>query len=241
MLKIALSLVALIVSTGGGAYIGYEFAHGQDASYQAGVQQAENTALKLAADDQRKRDAITLRAALNGAAHREKIVTQYATITKEVTRYVPAKADAECVVPNGFVRLFDAAASQTDPDALPATAGEPDGSPSGIALSQVGALSVAWAKNYAIVAQQLTDLQDHDRAQAAQNVANNIVAPSGGIYVADVTPIRGSDRGYHADTGAGRRIGANGGFGSVALLSLPDAGRPEDGTRTERVPYGHRY
>jgi len=62
-------------------------------------------------------------------------VTQ--TLTREVVRYVPAAADAQCVVPVGFVRLHDAAATGILPDASP-TAGESADAPSGVALSAVG-------------------------------------------------------------------------------------------------------
>ena len=58
-------------------------------------------------------------------------VTQ--TITKEVPVYVTEKSDAACVIPVGFVRIHDAAATS----AVPATAAGDNERPSGVALSAV--------------------------------------------------------------------------------------------------------
>lgn len=63
------------------------------------------------------------------------------TLTREVVRYVPAAADAQCVVPVGFVRLHNAAATgvlsnPADP------AGQSADAASGVALSAVGATVV---------------------------------------------------------------------------------------------------
>lgn len=69
-------------------------------------------------------------------------VTQ--TLTREVVRYVPAAADAQCVVPVGFVRLHDAAATGLLPQASD-PASQPADAPSGVALSAVGATV---AENY---------------------------------------------------------------------------------------------
>lgn len=63
------------------------------------------------------------------------------TLTREVVRYVPAAADAQCVVPVGFVRLHDAAATGVLPDPAD-TAGQPADAASGVALSAVGATVV---------------------------------------------------------------------------------------------------
>lgn len=72
------------------------------------------------------------------------VVTQYvdrvqvvrqkgADIIKEVPIYVPAQADAACVLSRGFVSLHDAAAAGSIPD----PAGGADATPAGIALSAV--------------------------------------------------------------------------------------------------------
>jgi hypothetical protein len=64
------------------------------------------------------------------------------TIIKRVPVYVSAKSDSACVVPWGFVRLFDAAASGADPDFVAAAVapGQPDDAPSDVTLSEAVAL-----------------------------------------------------------------------------------------------------
>ena len=87
---------------------------------------------------------------------RVKIVRQAGeTIIKEVPVYVPAQADAACVVPRGFVRLHDAAAQGV----VPEPAGNSDASPAGVALSAVAGTV---AENYTACranAEQLSALQ----------------------------------------------------------------------------------
>ena len=78
------------------------------------------------------------------------------TIIKEVPVYVPAEADAACVVNHGFVRLHDAAAAGR----IPQSAGGSDAPPAGIALSAVAGTV---ADNYGRChenAEQLTALQE---------------------------------------------------------------------------------
>lgn len=59
------------------------------------------------------------------------------TLTQEIPVYVTAKADAACIVPNGFVELHDAAAGGSPLAGVPSAAGGPVDAPSGIALSRV--------------------------------------------------------------------------------------------------------
>lgn len=104
-----------------------------------------------AAHIQSQRDAEHQAAALVAAKQAErqaqavaKVVTEYvdkikvvhdkgATIIKEVPVYVPANADADCDIRFGFVRLHDAAATNT----IPGPPGAADAAPAGIALSTV--------------------------------------------------------------------------------------------------------
>ncbi len=87
---------------------------------------------------------------------RVKIVRQAGeTIIKEVPVYVPAQADAACVLSRGFVRLHDAAAQGI----VPEPAGNSDASPAGVALSAVAGTV---AENYTACranAEQLSALQ----------------------------------------------------------------------------------
>ncbi|MBK8916346.1 MAG: hypothetical protein IPM64_17415 [Phycisphaerales bacterium] len=82
------------------------------------------------------------------AALEMKLRTLYAKLTdkKEVVRYVTEKADAHCVITDGFVRHHDAAASAEDVGPLPESAESGDvDRDSGIALSTVAATA---AENY---------------------------------------------------------------------------------------------
>lgn len=79
------------------------------------------------------------------AAKHEKVVTeiQWRTryLTKEVPIYVTEKDDAGCVVPDGFVSLYNAAAEGRDPE-VPGPSGGPDGPGSGVALSTIAEIDV---------------------------------------------------------------------------------------------------
>jgi hypothetical protein len=65
----------------------------------------------------------------------EKIVTVTKTLIREVPVYVPAKADAACVINTGFIRVFNSAAEGT----VAGTPRQSDAAPSGVALSSVAA------------------------------------------------------------------------------------------------------
>ena len=104
------------------------------------------------------------------------VVTKYVTVKadteaktiiriKEVPIHVTEKADAACVVPLGFVRVFNDAAHGPVP---PASAGTDD-APSGVALSEVAETSVQNSGQYDLLAEQLKALQDWVRKQQAAN------------------------------------------------------------------------
>lgn len=69
----------------------------------------------------------------------EKIVYRTKTLKEQVNVYVPAEADAACVVPNGFVRVYNGAVAQAE---LPAAPSRHDAAPSETALSTVLATDV---------------------------------------------------------------------------------------------------
>lgn len=95
----------------------------------------------------------------------EKVRTNTVYLTKEIPDAIPAVADAACVVPVGFVRLHDAAASGLP--SVPSPAGLPDESPSGVQLSAVEQTVIA---NYGAgheTSEQLTALQDWVRKMQA--------------------------------------------------------------------------
>jgi hypothetical protein len=103
----------------------------------------------------------------------ERIVTHYVdrvqivhatgqTILQKVPVYVPASADAACIVPAGFVRLHDAAAQST----MPAPAGPADAQASGVGLSAVAGTVVDNYTTCHAIAEQLTALQDWVRVNS---------------------------------------------------------------------------
>ena len=111
-------------------------------------------ALQVAVFNQRQAEATVQ--VVTKYVDRVKVVRETGdTIIKEVPVYVPAEADAACVLSRGFVRLHDAAAAGR----LPQAAGAADALPAGIALSAVAGTV---ADNYERChenAEQLTALQ----------------------------------------------------------------------------------
>lgn len=88
------------------------------------------------------------------------------TIVEKVPEYVTAEADRTCVLPVGFVRVHDAAAAG-EGDALPEPAGQSNDAPSGVACSAAAVTIAGNYGDYAVVAAQLTDLQQWVRDQQA--------------------------------------------------------------------------
>lgn len=79
------------------------------------------------------------------AARQARTETQIRTVIEKVPIYVDAKSDAACILPWGFVRLLDAAASGADPDTVRAAIapGRPDDAASDVTLSEAVALLAA--------------------------------------------------------------------------------------------------
>lgn len=111
--------------------------------------------------------ASNLRTQLDNAKSATVTVTQYVdrervirlkgdTIIKEVPLYVPAQADAACVIPRGFVRLHDAAAAGTVPDS---GAGDADAAPTDVALSAVASTVTSNYTDSHANSEQLSTLQ----------------------------------------------------------------------------------
>jgi hypothetical protein len=113
------------------------------AGFSAGVKherKAEEKAYAAALDRVAKREkaadqiAADARSALSDRQVQIQTVTR--TLIEKVPTYVTAKADAGCVLPVGFVRLHDAAASGS-PAGLSGTSSGSIDAPSGLALSAV--------------------------------------------------------------------------------------------------------
>lgn len=100
---------------------------------------AEAKRLERARKDvgRREKKAEGISSAAHAALDREKvrIETRTVTLIKEIPAYVTPAADARCVIPVGFVRLYDAAASGEA--SLPPAAGGSLDAPSGVDLSDV--------------------------------------------------------------------------------------------------------
>jgi hypothetical protein len=84
---------------------------------------------------------------------------------QEIPSHVSQKADADCPVPLGFVRVFNGAAHGPVPQA----AAGADDTPSGAQLSDVARATVENDGQYDQVADQLKALQDWVRQQEAAN------------------------------------------------------------------------
>lgn len=97
------------------------------------------------------------------------IRTVYKTLIQEVPVHVDQKAVADCVVPVGFVRLFNAGANGLDVSAVPDPAGRPDDAPSGVGLDTVARVTLGNDAGKQADDQQLLDLQAWVRAQQALN------------------------------------------------------------------------
>lgn len=79
------------------------------------------------------------------------------TLIKEVPIYVTQKADADCIVPVGFVRLLNSSARGV-PEVPDPTPGAYD-APSGVALDTVATVEVSNNAKYQTVTERLSDLQ----------------------------------------------------------------------------------
>ncbi len=106
VVQVAGGVAALALGFGGGFYACSQF----DKAEQVEVARAETK--KVA--DQAKVTAVI---DTQNAEKQAEIRTVYKTITKEVVRYVNAKDDAACDVPDGFVRLWNSASSGAIPGA----------------------------------------------------------------------------------------------------------------------------
>lgn len=99
---------------------------------------AEAKRLERARKDVAKRtakaEAISADAQAGLERERVRIETRTVTLIKEIPVYVSPAADARCVIPVGFVRFHDAAASEAT---LPAASGGSLDAPSGVDLSAV--------------------------------------------------------------------------------------------------------
>lgn len=113
------------------------------ASARAAASETERQAAIAMAEAKAGTDAVN-RIATLAQQQQVKIRTQIQTLTREVTKYVPVEVDRGVVIPWGFVRILDAAATGAgDPSAISVGAGESDTAAADVTLSEIAALSAA--------------------------------------------------------------------------------------------------
>jgi len=147
---------------GGGLKADIAALHDQIAARDLAKAKAQAAALQLRAALAAKGEA----AARDHAVLQAKTETQIQTIIREVPRYVPASSDSQCVLPWGFVRLFDAAASGADPDDVRAhvAPGFADDAASDVKLSEALALLAA---NFGAARENASQLEHLEKGVAA--------------------------------------------------------------------------
>ncbi len=149
--------LSLSAAFGFGVYSGHHYGWLQEQAVVA-------TEAKQVVQDVIAQDATTQKVETAAAEKQEQIRIVYRTITKEVRKYVPIEVDKECVVPAGFVRVWNGAATGTAP--VPGGPGElDDRAPSGTQLSDIEQAHTDDGQTYQRVAQQLRALQAWVRDQ----------------------------------------------------------------------------
>lgn len=150
-----LLILVLLVGLPGAFVTGCKYRAGQDA---ATALKAEQHVVAVVQKDAAAGQQI----AAKDAAAQVEIQWRTRTLHDEVPVYVTAQADRECVVPVGFVRLWNDASSGVPaaPDAAP---GPDAAAASGVVLSDIGRAHVGDAGQYAAIAKKLSDLQDWER------------------------------------------------------------------------------
>ena len=121
-------------------------ANKQLTEYKNEVQHWKDVAQTESTDFKKKEDQINQDAqnsidkANKNAAYWEKLAKNY----KELSKYVSAQADSRCVIPTGFVQLFNQSASATyaKPFVFSSGASASSDTPSGVSLSTVASVIV---------------------------------------------------------------------------------------------------
>ena len=149
-LKIGIVLIAF--ASGAGAAVHYEHL-----KQQAALAKAETEAIAITKSE----DQVTLAAAIKAAKQQQDIA--HATLATEiyVPVYVTRKAVARCIVPRGFVSLYNYRASHTD--SVPTAAGQSVDAASGVGLNTVAGVESANLGKYHTIAAELKELQEWAR------------------------------------------------------------------------------
>lgn len=123
-------VLSVIIAAAGGMYVG---GYWNEAGHSLETIKEQKEEIRI----DREQDNISHISDEKAVKVETQIVTvfkdRWRTITKEVPVEIVAKMDAECVVPNRFVELWNSANKEELPDPTRAA----DGSPSGITLSDI--------------------------------------------------------------------------------------------------------
>lgn len=161
--------VQLAAGTALGLVIGFGMGHHQKTLEDASAALA---GAKLAVQTAGKQSAVNSTVDQHTSAAVGAIQTRTITLVQKVPYYVGRKADDQCIVSNGAVRLLDTAGSGPVPAAPgsvpPADPGlaNPDAD-SGVKLSAIVSADIVNAGNYQTLAERLKAWDDWYTAQAA--------------------------------------------------------------------------
>lgn len=172
-LLIGVALSAIVAGTGGFT-LAWRLQNANVEAIQLADAKAENAAVAAAHAQDDAQRKLSDDAGAAAELHQAGIRTVFQTIHDKVRIYVPAQADANCVVPLGAIRLLDASSQGIEPGGKAGALvvpGQPDDRPSGVAFSDLVALSAEHDKAYFTVAQQLRDLQTLIRSKQAAAAA----------------------------------------------------------------------
>ena len=176
--RLLAGVAAVLITFGAGFGAAWKVKDGIEArealaSARAAVSETERQAAIAMAEAQAGTDAVN-RIAAGAEQQQVKIRTQTQTLTREVTKYVPVEVDRGVVIPWGFVRVLDAAATgAADPAAIPLGAGQSDAAASDVTLSEIAALSAANDGACRANAEQLAALEQW--ASEAEHWYNDLV------------------------------------------------------------------
>ena len=144
----SLAVYLLLIAFGGAA--GY---HWTKEYYTAKIESANAQAVREKDEIQRKGDELAAQYVNNINA----ITAHSAAVQKQVERIV---VNSPCVIPNGFVRLYNASASGETP-----TPSDSDGAAAQIDLATILDTAIENNEKYNKVADQLRALQEFERAK----------------------------------------------------------------------------
>jgi len=154
--KIAIATIASAALFGSGLYVGHRW--GVSSCYEATIEAQRHT----------------IETGIQQAVVSDKTITQYVDrvqivkekgreIIKEVKIYVKEKNDVQCVINNGFVRMWNDANNNS----ISTSSGNSDEIPSAVILSEIATQHAKEAVICSETEQQLLSLQDWVREQAA--------------------------------------------------------------------------